>query len=170
MSENMTKKTLTITQTSFSGKWMEFWFKEEQGELMQGYDGEMYESWVHSCKPYVFQEKINEAQLGKYLQNNGAVGLITTWVSDGGNWELDSISKPVEQVSATFPLTPIFVKDALPNTDGSYLVWVKHSFPKNYKGLIAEFYTDNDTFYSEADEHPLEDVTHWAELPPTPDE
>jgi hypothetical protein len=96
MSKQIDRKTLTIIQTNYSGKWMEFWFKEEQGEIIQGYVGEKHESYLHSCKPYVFQEKINEAQLGKHLQNNGAVGLITTWVYDGVNWGLESVSKPIK--------------------------------------------------------------------------
>ncbi len=57
------------------------------------------------------------------------------------------------------------VKEALPKEDNSYLVLAPKSFPKNSKFIVAEFYTDNNTFYSEYNDEPLEDVTHWTFLP-----
>ncbi len=61
------------------------------------------------------------------------------------------------------------VKDKLPEKFGSYLVFAPLSFPKNSRFMIAEFYDDNNTFYSESGgEHALPDVTHWAYLPAEP--
>ena len=62
----------------------------------------------------------------------------------------------------------ISIKDKLPNKPGYYLVYCPRSFPKNYRGRIAEFYQDNKTFYSEDNDEPIHDVTHWVELPPEP--
>lgn len=47
---------------------------------------------------------------------------------------------------------------------GHYLVRTPKSFPKNCKWVVAEFDQDSNMFYDEYDE-PLEDVTHWAEIP-----
>ncbi len=63
----------------------------------------------------------------------------------------------------------ISVKNRLPNIDGSYLVWASESFPKNSNCVVAEFYTDNNTFYSESSECSMSDVTHWTNLPDNPD-
>ena len=57
------------------------------------------------------------------------------------------------------------VKEAYPKENGSYLVLAPESFPKNSKFIVAEFYTDNNTFYSEYNDEPLEDVTYWTFLP-----
>jgi hypothetical protein len=60
------------------------------------------------------------------------------------------------------------VSKRLPKKDGSYLVYAPLSFPKNSRFMVAEFYDDNNTFYSESNDRPLLDVTHWAELPEEP--
>lgn len=62
----------------------------------------------------------------------------------------------------------ISIKDQLPKEQGHYLVYCPRSFPKNYRGRIAEFYTDNQTFYCEWTDNPIEDVTHWIRLPEEP--
>lgn len=172
MSEQITKKTLTITRTNIAGKWMEFWFKEERKELYEGHDGEMYEGWLHCCKAYMFQERINEAQLYDYVQNNGTVGLITVWViNDYGHWQLKSVSKPTPSTYQPFELKWVNIQDARPtNENAHYLVWCERSFPKNYRGVVAEWYNDAQAFYNEADEYPIDDATHWAELPAAPTE
>ena len=54
----------------------------------------------------------------------------------------------------------IKVSDRLPENEGYYLVKVRHSFPKNCKMLVAEYYN------SEAFENSMDDVTHWAEITP----
>ena len=66
----------------------------------------------------------------------------------------------------------ISVKDKLPDSEGCYLVYAPRSFPKNSKFVVAEFYKENNTFYSESNDRPMEDVTHWMCLPddPTKDE
>ena len=68
-------------------------------------------------------------------------------------------------------MTEIFnVKDKLPDVEcGSYLVYAPHSFPKNSRWLVAEYYDDVKGFYSESSENFLEDVTHWCELPKEPE-
>ncbi|MGV0982812.1 MAG: DUF551 domain-containing protein [Polynucleobacter sp.] len=62
----------------------------------------------------------------------------------------------------------ISVKDRLPATYGSYLVYAPQSFPKNSRFVVAEFYDDNNTFYSESSDSPMPDVTYWMELPREP--
>ena len=46
-----------------------------------------------------------------------------------------------------------------------FLVYAPYSFPKNSRWLVAEYYQDAKVFYSESSEEPLQDVTHWCELP-----
>ena len=58
----------------------------------------------------------------------------------------------------------IKVEDRLPTMQGHYLVATPHSFPKNYRGQICEFYEDNNTFYSESSDSPIEDATYWLPL------
>ena len=59
----------------------------------------------------------------------------------------------------------ISVKDRLPEKQGYYLVRCPGSFPKNYRGIIAEFYEDSQSFYGESSEMEHSDATHWQELP-----
>ena len=65
-------------------------------------------------------------------------------------------------------IEPISVKERLPKTQGNYLVYCPTSFPKNCKWVVAEFYEDNQTFYSESNDNPITDVTHWSALPMEP--
>lgn len=77
-------------------------------------------------------------------------------------WELDKIVEAV--ICRGIPVT-----ERLPEKDGSYLVYAPLSFPKNSRWMVAEFYTDNQTFYDEGGgEHALPDVTHWTDLPDEP--
>lgn len=62
----------------------------------------------------------------------------------------------------------ISVNDRLPSKQDFYLVIAPKSFPKNCTMLIAEFYEDNNTFYSESGDNSLEDVTYWMPLPEPP--
>lgn len=48
------------------------------------------------------------------------------------------------------------------------LVIAPKSFPKNCEVVVAEFYDDNNTFYSESGDNPMEDVTHWMYVPELP--
>jgi len=64
---------------------------------------------------------------------------------------------------------PIAVKDRLPDRCGSYLAYAPRSFPKNSRWVVAEFYDDNNTFYSESSDEPMPDVTHWVNLPKEPE-
>lgn len=56
------------------------------------------------------------------------------------------------------------IDEALPTSEGHYLVKVQHSFPKNCNVVVAEFYDDNGKFYCECNENPLYDATHWKYL------
>ena len=58
----------------------------------------------------------------------------------------------------------ISVEDELPKEQGYYLVVAPHSFPKNCNVVVAEFYEDNKTFYSESSDSPIEDATHWRPI------
>lgn len=45
-----------------------------------------------------------------------------------------------------------------------YLVKVEHSFPKNCKCLICEFYEDTQGFRCESSEEFIDDVTYWKPI------
>jgi len=62
----------------------------------------------------------------------------------------------------------ISINDRLPEKQGHYLIYCPRSFPKNYGGVIAEFYEDNKCFYGEYSEEVHEDATHWMPLPEPP--
>jgi hypothetical protein len=62
----------------------------------------------------------------------------------------------------------VSVKAKLPLRNGCYLVYAPVSFPRNTQCVVAEFCTDDNTFYSESDEWPMKDVTHWMCLPCAP--
>lgn len=64
----------------------------------------------------------------------------------------------------------ISVKDRLPEGEDHCIVWAPESFPKNSKCVIAEFYDDNNTFYSESSDYPMGDITHWILTPKPPKE
>jgi hypothetical protein len=59
----------------------------------------------------------------------------------------------------------ISVKDELPKEYGQYLIYCPQSFPKNCRFLSANFYDDNQKFYSDANESVHDDVTHWMTIP-----
>lgn len=56
------------------------------------------------------------------------------------------------------------VEEKLPEKQGHYLVVAPKSFPKNCKVVVAEFYEDNNTFYSESSDCPINDATHWRHI------
>lgn len=58
----------------------------------------------------------------------------------------------------------------LPEKGRFFLVYCPQSFPKNYRGVVAELYVDEGWkgFYSESSENYLEDATHYIELPEEP--
>jgi len=62
----------------------------------------------------------------------------------------------------------ISIKDKLPEDGAFCLVYCPRSFPKNYRGVVGKFYDDNNMFYSESSDEPIEDATHWIELPEEP--
>ena len=55
-------------------------------------------------------------------------------------------------------------KEDKPTEQGFYLVKCKTSYPKNCDVVVAEFYEDNETFYSESSDCPIHDVTHWRPI------
>ena len=62
------------------------------------------------------------------------------------------------------------VKDKLPDVEcGSYLAYAPHSFPKNSRWVVAEYYDGVKGFYDEAGENGMEDGTQWCELPKEPE-
>jgi len=58
----------------------------------------------------------------------------------------------------------ISVVENLPTEQGHYFVKCKKSFPKNCEVIVAEFYEDNQTFYSESSDSPIHDVTYWRPI------
>jgi|1_EtaG_2_1085319.scaffolds.fasta_scaffold00269_31 hypothetical protein len=61
-------------------------------------------------------------------------------------------------------------ENGLPKEGRFFLVYCPQSFPKNYRGVVAEFYVDGNfkMFYDEAFENPIEDATHYIPLPEAP--
>ena len=55
-------------------------------------------------------------------------------------------------------------EEVKPTEQGYYLVKCKTSYPKNCDVVVAEFYEDNKTFYSESSDCPIHDVTHWRPI------
>jgi RNA recognition motif-containing protein len=56
------------------------------------------------------------------------------------------------------------IEESKPSQQGHYLVKCKTSFPKNCDVVVAEFYDDNQTFYSESSDYPINDATHWRSI------
>ena len=56
------------------------------------------------------------------------------------------------------------IEEEKPTQQGCYFVKCKTSYPKNCDVVVAEFYEDNKTFYSESSDCPLHDVTHWRPI------
>lgn len=56
------------------------------------------------------------------------------------------------------------VEDKLPEEQGHYFVRVKNSFPKNCNVVVAEFYDDNNIFYSESSDEPIKDAIEWKPI------
>lgn len=63
----------------------------------------------------------------------------------------------------------ISIKERSPEKDGHYLVHCPQSFPKNYRGVIAEYDSNAKAFYSESGDHHVKDVTHWTYIPNEPE-
>lgn len=59
----------------------------------------------------------------------------------------------------------ISVDDDLPDENCMCIVKSPTDFPKNYRGRIAEYYSDNGEFYCESSEHAITNVTHWMLAP-----
>ena len=86
-------KKLTISSISYSGKWVEFWFEEEEN----AYDPTMY---LHSTKIGRFNDLIDEARLFDDTAKHGFIGLVTYWEQDESaarNWTLMKVEKPEEK-------------------------------------------------------------------------
>jgi hypothetical protein len=58
----------------------------------------------------------------------------------------------------------ISVDEAKPIKQGCYFVKCKTSFPKNCDVVVAEYYEDNQMFYSESSDSPIYDATHWRPI------
>ena len=65
---------------------------------------------------------------------------------------------------ASFVQRWIPVEEELPTEQGLYLVKCKTSYPKNCDVVVAEFYEDNQTFYYESSDCPINDATHWRPI------
>jgi len=79
-----------------------------------------------------------------------------TWISDE---KRDSFITGVEFAQRWIP-----VEEELPEKQGCYFVKVKNSFPKNCDIIVAEFYEDNKTFYSESSDYPIKDAISWRPI------
>ena len=75
------------------------------------------------------------------------------------DYTIDDFKSGVEFAQRWIP-----VEEELPENQGHYLVIAPKSFPKNCEVMIAEFYEDNQTFYCEYSDFPLEDVTNWRPI------
>jgi len=86
-----------------------------------------------------------------------------TWDSNAFIVLLENTADKINKVYEFNKWIPI--SKGLPKKQGHYLIRCPQSFPKNYKGVIAEFYEDDNSFYGEDSESVHEDVTHWMQLP-----
>ena len=82
-----------------------------------------------------------------------------------GNLDDDIQDEIKGEIEKSLTLQWIPILERLPEKGGHYLVRCSQSFPKNYRGIICEFYEDNQLFYGEDSEDVHEDATHWCELP-----
>ena len=80
------KKTLTISNINFTDKWTEFWFEEEKSINEDGWD-----VWLHCCKTYMLQEKVEESDLTNHVLKHGYIGLTTEWVYQNPSWNLEKV-------------------------------------------------------------------------------
>lgn len=114
-----------------------------------------------------------ETAQGFYIWSNleySVGGGETTYLKPTDTTEYE---KQLEEKFAPELLQPQFgewikVEERLPTQQGHYLVVAPQSFPKNCVVVVAEFYDDNNVFYSESSDCPIEDATHWMPLPPDP--
>ena len=105
--------------------------------------------------------KINEAAV-IYTDENPFGNI--TWNNTS---EIDRLKEKKYQgfkAGVEFAQRWISVEDELPEEQGYYLVIAPHSFPKNCNIVVAEFYEDNKTFYSESSDSPITDATHWRPI------
>lgn len=65
---------------------------------------------------------------------------------------------------AEFAQRWIHVEEELPKKQGHYFVKVLNSFPKNCNVVVAEFYEDNNNFYSESSDYPIHDAIAWRPI------
>lgn len=81
----MEEKILTIDKINFTGKWVEFWFKEKNDEPV-GYVG-----FHKSSKAYMLWNAVEKANLENEIHNNGFRGKKLKWikVENNPNWEID---------------------------------------------------------------------------------
>ena len=82
----------------------------------------------------------------------------------GSNLRAEDVGVWIEQTfikAAKYSQRWVNAEEELPKKNGYYLVIVEHSFPKNCRVVIAEFSTEEEKFYSEIDEHQIDDVMSW---------
>ena len=95
----------------------------------------------------------------EFLENKG-------WAKDNpviGGVLFDGICDLLEQYAA-YKFDWISVKDGLPKEQCHCLVATGRHFPKNYRGVVAEFYPDVNVFYCESSDEPITDATHYIIL------
>lgn len=80
----MKEKFLTIKKVSFTGKWIEFWFFEEEDESG---------SYLHSCKIGEFWDLVENKKIYNHIMNCGLFNIKTVWVYNAPNWNLKNITK-----------------------------------------------------------------------------
>lgn len=78
-------KILTIDNLNFTGKWVEFWFKEDFPRMSSD------ESHHLSTKIYMLWEVVYKAGVYNEIILNGFKGVKTIWEKDKYNWELKEI-------------------------------------------------------------------------------
>lgn len=87
------------------------------------------------------------------------------WSSSGLGEDIDhNVFTQIFSAGVEFAQEWIPVEEELPTVQGHYFVKCKVSYPKNCNIIVAEFYEDNKTFYSESLDCAIYDVTHWKPI------
>lgn len=78
------QKILTIENITISGKWIEFWFKEDKKyeDVLNEYfepNGEKRETWLKCCKGDVLQRAAKQAGIDNYSYPTDCIGMQCIW-------------------------------------------------------------------------------------------
>lgn len=85
------EKILTIRKVNFIGKWVEYWFEEEQKIEYDEYFKENIDKWIHCSKGYMLWDLVENARIYDEIMNHGFAGRKTKWIYESPNWNIKYI-------------------------------------------------------------------------------